>query len=203
MLSGFRSRWTMPRSCAAARPATSCSARSMVRAAASGPRSTQRAQRLALEELGDEERHGADADVEDREHVGMRQRCDRARFLLEAPPPIVIGGRRRRHDLDRDVAPEPRVARAIDLAHPAGADRRHDLVGAEAASRIEHPLSLSGGLRPADPLHALSLCSLAPFLLSLRQLGANATIERPPGYLTNWRPIKETSERSEPRERPA
>ena len=37
-----------------------------------------------------------------------------------------------RQDLDRDLAPEPRVARAVHLAHAAGAERRDDLVGAEA-----------------------------------------------------------------------
>ena len=37
----------------------------------------------------------------------------------------------RRQHLDRDVAPEPRVAGAIDLAHPARAERRQDLVGTE------------------------------------------------------------------------
>ena len=37
--------------------------------------------------------------------------------------------------LDRDRAAEPRVARAIDLAHPAGADPVEDLVVPE---RLEH-----------------------------------------------------------------
>ena len=41
----------------------------------------------------------------------------------------------RRQDFDRDVAPSCRVARAIDLAHPAGADLLLNLVDAESASR--------------------------------------------------------------------
>ena len=36
--------------------------------------------------------------------------------------------------LDRNVTPEPRIARAVDLAHAAGADRRGDLVDAEAGT---------------------------------------------------------------------
>ena len=40
-----------------------------------------------------------------------------------------------RQDLDRHVALELRVARAIDLAHPAGTERGDDGVGAEARSR--------------------------------------------------------------------
>ena len=39
-----------------------------------------------------------------------------------------------RQDLDGHVAPEPRVPRAIDFAHTAGAERRDDLVRAEACA---------------------------------------------------------------------
>ena len=36
-------------------------------------------------------------------------------------------------DFDRDGAVETRVARAVHFAHTSGADRREDLVGAEAS----------------------------------------------------------------------
>ena len=52
----------------------------------------------------------------------MIQARDRARFLLEATEAFRVGGDVRRQDLDRDVAPEPRVVRAIHLAHAAGAE---------------------------------------------------------------------------------
>ena len=55
----------------------------------------------------------------------------RARFLLEALQALGIGRERRGQDLDGDVATEPRVAGAIDLAHPAGADLAEDLVRPE------------------------------------------------------------------------
>ena len=42
-----------------------------------------------------------------------------------------VGCEVRREDLDRDVAPQLAVARAIDLAHAAGAERREDRVWAE------------------------------------------------------------------------
>ena len=48
-------------------------------------------------------------------------------------------GHVRREDLDRDRALEPRVLRLVDLAHPARADRRDDLVGAEAGAGSERP----------------------------------------------------------------
>ena len=45
--------------------------------------------------------------------------------------------------LDRDVATEPRVAGTIHLAHAARAERRDDLVGAEANARGQgHPGNL-------------------------------------------------------------
>jgi hypothetical protein len=37
-----------------------------------------------------------------------------------------------RQDLQRDVAPEPRVVREVHLAHAARAEQREDFVGAEA-----------------------------------------------------------------------
>ena len=41
------------------------------------------------------------------------------RFLLEPAEPIGIGRGFRMQDLDRDFPPEPLVARAVDLPHPA------------------------------------------------------------------------------------
>ena len=67
----------------------------------------------------------------------MGQRGNRPRLGLEAAPHLGIGGDVRGHDLERDVAAEPRVARAIDLAHPAGAERRDDFVLRETAARGE------------------------------------------------------------------
>ena len=57
------------------------------------------------------------------------------RLLLEAAQALGIGREDGGQHLDRDVAPEPRVARAVDLAHPARAERDEDLVGAEARCR--------------------------------------------------------------------
>ena len=70
----------------------------------------------------------------DRRDVGVAQRRQHARLALEPRQPIGIARERRGQDLDRHVAPQLRVPRAIDLAHPAGAKRRHDLVRAEAAA---------------------------------------------------------------------
>ena len=56
----------------------------------------------------------------------------RARLLLEAMHAARIRRERLRDQLDRDVAPEPWIARAVDLAHAAGAEPADDLVGTDA-----------------------------------------------------------------------
>ena len=52
----------------------------------------------------------------------------------ESAPAVGIEREGIRQDLDRDVAIELRVARAIDLAHAARADRRDDFVRAETSA---------------------------------------------------------------------
>ena len=47
---------------------------------------------------------------------------ERLRFAREPREPFGIAGERVGQDLDRDVAIELRIARAIHLAHAAGAD---------------------------------------------------------------------------------
>ena len=52
--------------------------------------------------------------------------------------------------LDRDVTAQPRIGGAIDLAHPARAEQRDDLVRADTGSRNQrHESSLysSSGIR--------------------------------------------------------
>ena len=67
----------------------------------------------------------------------MRQRRDRTRFALEARQRVRVGRHGRRDDLDGDVAPQPRIAGAIDLAHATGADGGNDFVWAESSAWSE------------------------------------------------------------------
>src|SRR5262249_22718115 len=69
--------------------------------------------------------------------VQMVQRGEYASLTTEPRQPIGIGRERRRQDLQRDVTIELQIARAIDLAHAAGAELRGDLIGAEASTRSE------------------------------------------------------------------
>ena len=73
----------------------------------------------------------------DRRDVRMIQRRKRLCFACEPGKPIGVVRERVREDLQGDVAIEPGIARAIDLAHPAFADQRGDLVDTEAATGSE------------------------------------------------------------------
>ncbi len=64
----------------------------------------------------------------------MVERGEHPRFALEAGEAVGIRGEDARQNLERDVAPELRVARAIHLAHAAGAEQRLDLVDADAST---------------------------------------------------------------------
>ncbi len=62
----------------------------------------------------------------------VAQGRERFRLPLEANEAVRISGEELGEDLDGDVAIEPGVARAIDLAHAAGAERSNDGVRPEA-----------------------------------------------------------------------
>ena len=111
-------------------------------------------QRLAFEVLHDEiRRAGLFAHVIQRADVGMIELRDRAGFAVEALAELRIGGERLREDLDRHRAIEPRVARLVDLAHPAGAEGGEDFVRAEAGARLEcHGSGCRDYIRDAAPV---------------------------------------------------
>ena len=74
--------------------------------------------------------------VEDAD-VWMFQRGDRLRLALEPLVKLGVVFQVLGQDLDRDAAVQARVAGLVDLAHAAGAERRHNLVRAEVRSGIE------------------------------------------------------------------
>ena len=76
-------------------------------------------------------------DAVDRADVGMIQRRECLRFAREARQAIGIARHGLRQDLQRDLAIQLRVARAIDLAHAAGAKEREDFVGTEPGARSQ------------------------------------------------------------------
>ena len=128
----------MPRSCAAASARAICTPYSIALRMGTGPRSDDIGQRFAVDELGHGVRGRAFvAGVVDGDDVGMRQAGERFHLTLESRERLGIGGEGWRQDFDRDVAAQPRVPCAVDLAHPAGTERCDDLVGAEPGARAE------------------------------------------------------------------
>jgi hypothetical protein len=96
------------------------------------------AQRLSLEQLGDEVgRTLVLAEVVDRDEVGMVQRARKARLLLEAAHQLGVAREHLVDHLERDLPAEPAVACPVDLRHPAGAQGRQHLVGSDLESRTE------------------------------------------------------------------
>ena len=88
-----------------------------------------------LEKLGREVRHTVvAADVMDGQDVGVRQRGDGTCLAIEPLAEVRIRRGVRRHGLDRNLPPQPRIARPIHLTHPAGADDRHNLIDADTGT---------------------------------------------------------------------
>jgi hypothetical protein len=66
--------------------------------------------------------------VVDRDDVGVVEGARCLRLVLEALEPVLVLGEVVMHDLERHLAREPLVARAVDLAHPALAEESEHLV---------------------------------------------------------------------------
>ena len=132
MLAGFRSRWMMPCSCAASRALADLPADAHRLVERNRSLGDAIRQRRSLDELQDERGFpiGVFQPVNGGD-VGMVQRGEELRFALEAGQPIGIAGEEVGQDLERDVAPEPRVAGAKHLAHAPGAELADDLVRAQ------------------------------------------------------------------------
>ena len=64
----------------------------------------------------------------------MIQRGGGAGLLLEAAEAIGVGAELARQDLDGYIPAQPRVARTVDFAHPAGPERVHDRIPPEPSA---------------------------------------------------------------------
>jgi hypothetical protein len=67
--------------------------------------------------------------------VRMVQRGDRLRLAIEPDQQLRIRREACRKDLDRDVTPQSRIARPVDLTHPSGTDWCENLVCSETSAR--------------------------------------------------------------------
>ena len=90
---------------------------------------------LALHQLEREERHTVRLlEPVDGGDVRVVERGEQPRLAPEAREPRGVLPHLGRQDLERHVAPELRVGGAVDLAHPARADRGGDAVVGEASA---------------------------------------------------------------------
>jgi hypothetical protein len=81
--------------------------------------------------------------------VGVVERGQRERLATKLRDRVRVAAHGAGQDFERDVTLEPRVVRAIDLAHASGAERGDDLVGPEAsADGPWHPRDSTPGVRP-------------------------------------------------------
>jgi hypothetical protein len=72
--------------------------------------------------------------VEDGEDVGVVEGGDGAGLALEPRESLRVGAHFLRKDLDRHLAPEAWIERAVDLAHPPGPEKPEDLVRPQPGS---------------------------------------------------------------------
>ena len=141
--SGFTSRWTIPFSWAAPSASAIWMPYSTALRKGRAPPPQALAQRLALEQLGDDVGHVAvGRHVEHGDDVRVVEAAGRARLAAERLHALLRQGEGRAQHLDGHVTAEARVARAVHLAHAPAADAREDLVGSEAMAGREH----AGGL---------------------------------------------------------
>jgi hypothetical protein len=70
-------------------------------------------------------------DVVEGADVRVVERGDGLRLALDACPQLLVARQLGGQQLDRHRSVEPRVTRAVDLAHASGPDRGEDLVGPE------------------------------------------------------------------------
>ncbi len=89
-------------------------------------------ERVAVDELEHERRGAVDRlEAIDRGNLRMIQRRQQPRLAIEAGAPLGIGREQRRQHLDRHIAAEGRIVRAIHLAHAAGAEQPDDAIRTE------------------------------------------------------------------------
>ena len=132
MFAGLRSRWTTPRSCAAASPAQICRASSIARSCGeAADAAEQRREILAVDVFHRQERVALEfADVVHAADVRMRDLPRHPHFGVELRQARGIAIDGLRQELQRDGLAELQIVGAVDLAHPALAEPPDDAVAA-------------------------------------------------------------------------
>ena len=149
-----------PLPCASSSPAITCSA---TPSASRRQRSAREAlcQRLALDALEHQIGRAIEPfEAVDGGDVGMAEGGEHPRLALEAAQAAGIAAKGVGERLDRDLASEAGVERAVDAAHAAGAEQIEDLVASELLTEHEATpgaitrRSWARSMAPTNPLYA-------------------------------------------------
>ena len=123
-LSGFVSRWTMPRSSASSSERATWAAMRSARAGSSGPpRSDSRSVSPSTKRGDEEVAPLVEPGVEQRHGVRRAQQGGDVRLAIEAIPERLVGREVGMQQLDRDAGAVARVGRLVDGAHAAAAQQ--------------------------------------------------------------------------------
>ncbi len=147
-LSGLRSRWMMPASCAWASASAMATPMAAARAAGTGPRRGHVRQAVPVEQLHDEEEQPVVglAEVGDADAVVVIEARGRARLAVEARDRLGVGGQLGAQDLHRHRLVHERVGGAVDGAHAALAEPLDQPIAAaeHATDQADRPSGRSG-----------------------------------------------------------
>ena len=124
MFAGLRSRWTTPRSCAAASPGQlSCDLDRPIFRKPADP-FERRGEIFAVDVLHREIQIALDlADVVDATDVGMRDLPRRPDLVVKLREPARVGRQVLRQEFQRHGLAKAQIVGAVDLAHPAAAEQ--------------------------------------------------------------------------------
>ena len=138
-LSGLKSRCTRPAACAAASPAPGRREDAQDLLDRARARRLPRGQRRAVDDLhGDEQAIVPGADVEDGDDVGMADARHRLRLAHQPRAQLDVElGELRAHQLERHLALQLRIERAVDDAHAAGAEHLEHAIAPDAFAGAE------------------------------------------------------------------
>ncbi len=138
MFDGFRSRWTIPFSCAASSASAICRAMAIGLVYRQRPLRDALGQRLAVDQLEDEKLVAVCfMEVVDGGDVRMVQSGEYLRFPPEPRHALDVAGESVWKGLESDMAIEFRIAGAVDLAHAARTDGGFDFVHAQTRPPIK------------------------------------------------------------------
>ena len=136
MFDGFRSRWMMPAGVRARQRIRDLIRRLRRHGHGRHAPAEHVVERLALDVLHrDVVDAVALADVVDDDNVGVIEARSEPGLALETGEPLGVAAELGRQHLQRDGPIEPRIARAIDLAHAAASEDAGNLIHADTCAR--------------------------------------------------------------------